>query len=352
MERVKMIMALDGYSKEERDSLINFVLALRKSHIQDFLKRVDLPMSGTKPELRARLQEALANGNLAYERLVDYLDFVAPWGKQHVFLYKGPRHDMKEWKDPDHVLGILKQHRLGKLFNARLPLVLPDRLTLSSITHSKDMLRISSVQKREYAERTPEHDEEKESDGSGKITLKAYTHHVTRTLAVFEWDLNANSAMLQITQLQQDGDYEKVSGEFFRMVSPWLDIKPFGMVDLRPVIDKLHESEKNDQAETRSHGIHYRSPRGRRISAHSPSARDSVLGEAFIDDAMDSVRKNGVGHIGNFYWLPKVKPGPVPNPLMGDLHVIVVAEKSRVNFPTPNTEDEVRYVIHRVRELS
>lgn len=35
--------------------------------------------------------------------------------------------------------------------------------------------------------------------------LKAYIHRLTRTLVAFEWDLNANVAMLQITQLPGEG---------------------------------------------------------------------------------------------------------------------------------------------------
>lgn len=340
------------YSAEEQQALIDFVLALRKSHIQGFLKQVELPKSGTKEELRGRLQEALDGGDLTYAQLVDLLDSVAPWGKQHVFLYRGPRNDVQAWKDPGHTERLLKQHRLGKLFNATLPLILPEKLTLSSVTHADGRLRVTAVEKREYTERTPEHDEEKETEGGERITFKAYVHHLTRTLAAFEWDVNANIATLQITQLQEEGDYEKLSEQFCQLVKPWLDIKQFSPVDLRPLIRTLPESENNGQAEASSHGIHYRSPRGRRVSAHSPSPRDSVRGEKFLDDAMDSVRKNGVGHLGNFYWLPKIKPGPAVNPLTGDVHVIIVGAKSRVNFPTPNTEDVVRYVLHRVRELS
>lgn len=351
MASIKLLGPPD-YSAEEQQALIDFVLALRKSHIQEFLKQVELPKSGTKQELRDRLQEALDEGNLTYGLLVDSLDSVAPWGKQHVFLYHGPRGDVEAWKDPDHTQRLLKQHRLGKLFNARLPLILPEKLTISSVMHEDGRLRITAVEKREYSERTPEHDEEKMSKSGETITLKAYMHHLTRTLAAFEWDLNANVAMLQITQLQMDGDYEEVAEHFFQLVGPWLDIKQFGKVDLRPVIRALHEIERQGQAEARSHGIHYRSLRGRRISAHSPTPRDSVLGEGFIDDAMDSVRKNGVGHLGNFYWLAGIKPGPVANTLKGDAHVIIVGAKSRVNFPTPNNEDVVRYVLHRVRALS
>lgn len=350
MESIKLLGPSD-YSDEEKQALVDFILALRKSHIQGFLKQVELPKSGTKKDLRERLQEALDGGALTYERLVDFLDSVAPWGKQHVFLYHGPRNDVQAWKDPDHVESLLKQHRLGKLFNAKLPLILPEKLTLSSVTHADGKLRVTAVQKREYTERTPEHDEEKETASGEKITLKAYTHHLTRTLAAFEWNLNANVAMLQITQLKEDGDYEKLAEQFTELVKPWLDIERFAGVDLRPVIRKLHEIEKNGAAEARSHGIDYRSLQGRRVSARSPSPGASVLGEAFIDDAMDSVRKNSVGHLGNFYWLAKVSPGPAVNPLTGDVHVIIVGAKSRVNFPTPNTEDVVRYVLHRMRAL-
>jgi hypothetical protein len=210
MESIKLLGPPD-YSAEEQKALIDFVLALRKSHIQGFLKQVELPKSGTKQDLRERLQKAIDGGDITYEQLVDSLDSVAPWGKQHVFLYHGSRGDVQVWKDPDYTQRLLKQHRLGRLFNARLPLILPEKLTLSSVMHSDGKLRVTAVEKREYAERTPEHDEEKETDSGERITLKAYMHHLTRTLAAFEWDLNANVAMLQITQLQEDGDYEELA---------------------------------------------------------------------------------------------------------------------------------------------
>jgi hypothetical protein len=351
MASIKLLGPPD-YSAEEQQALIDFVLALRKSHIQDFLKEVDVSgYSGTKEDLRERIQEALDEGELTCPQLVDLLDSVVPWGKQHVFLYSGPQTDIQEWKDPDHVHDLLKQHKAGKLFNAKLPLILPNKLTLSSVTHADGRLRITAVQMREYRDRVPEHDEEKEIDGE-RVFLKAYKDRQTRTLAGFEWDLNANVAMLQITQLQEDGDYENLAVEFFRLVKAWLDIKNFGAVDLRPVIPKIHELEKNGQAEARSHGIDYRSLLGRRISARSPNPQASVHGEAYIDDAMENVRKNSVGHLGNFYWLAGKKPGPGTNPLRGDVHVMIVGANSRVNFPTPNTEDVVKYVLSRIRANS
>jgi hypothetical protein len=351
MATIKLLGPPD-YSAEEQQTLIDFVLALKKSHIQDFLKGVDVTgYSGTKEDLRARIQKALDDGEITYARLVDFLDSVAPWGKQHVFLYRGPQSDIQPWKDLQHVHDLLKRHRVGRLFNAKLPMILPEQLTLSSITHADGTLRVTAVQKREYRERAPGHDEEKETNGE-RIFLKAYKSHLTRTLAVFEWNLNANVAMLQITQLQEDGDYQELAERLSRLLKPWLDVKPFGVVDLRPAIAKLHEMEKNGPAETRSHGIDYRTMQGRQVSARSPSAKTSVFGEPVVDNAMDSVRKNSVGHLGNFYWLASKKPGPGNNPLIGDVHLIIVGAKSRINFPTPNAEDIVRYVLQRVRALS
>jgi hypothetical protein len=77
-----------------------------------------------------------------------------------------------------------------------------------------------------------------------------------------------------------------------------------------------------------------------------------VSGEPVVDNAMEGVRKNSVGHLGNFYWLAAKNPGPGTNPVSGDVHLIIVGARSRINFPTPNTEDVVRYVLHRVRALS
>jgi len=94
MTSIKLLDAPE-YTAEERQALVDFVLALKKTHIQDFLQRVELPKSGTKPDLRERLQEALDEGRLAYERVVEFLDSVVPWGKQHVFLYTGPRDDVR-----------------------------------------------------------------------------------------------------------------------------------------------------------------------------------------------------------------------------------------------------------------
>jgi hypothetical protein len=328
------------------------MLALRKSHVQEFLQSVSLPKSGAKPDVRERIQKALDEGRLTVDQLIGFLDTVAAWGKQHVILFKGPQGDIKHWKDPQHVLGKLRDRQLDHLFNSRLPLVLPDALTLSSITHSGGVLRVTAVQKREYTERAPKHDHTKATEDVGEIILRAYVRHVSRTLVAFEWDLNANVAMLQITQLNQDTLYEQVAQEFFKIVSGWLDSTMFAPVDVRAAIRKLHEMADKDHAEVRVHGIDYRTMQGSRLSAKSSSPRDSVFADNVIDGAMAGVARKSVGHLGNFYWRAGVNGNGSPSPLISDVHMFIVGDKHRVNFPTPNNEAVVRHVLHRIRALS
>lgn len=115
---------------------------------------------------------------------------------------------------------------------------------------------------------------------------------------------------------------------------------------------KLHELEETGNSEARSHSIGYRTIGGRAVSAQSPTPRDSVLGEQALDNALSGIRRQGVGHIGNFYWLSSFMNPSNKNPLEKEVHTIIVGNKQRINFTTPNKKEDMEYVLSRVRALS
>ncbi len=340
------------YTDEEQAQLVTDLLVLKKGQIQGFLARNELPRSGTKAEIRDRIEEALREGDLPPERIVQFLDEVTPWGKQHVYLYKGPESSIANWKKTDWVASLLKEHRLGKYLNATLPLALPDAMKISSILHSGRRLRITAIKKREWWERDPEYDESKTTPEGDPISLRAFVHRVTRGLVALEWDLNANAAFLQISQLPAGFRYEEVSKEFLDLISGWLDVSRFPLVDLRPVIKKLQELEGAGTGEIRSHGSKYRSLEGRTLEAKSASPADPLFGEPPIDAVLAVIRECGVGHIGNFYWLVDAAKNPGVNPLETEVHVIIIGWHSRISFPTPNNEKTIRHVLSRIRRHS
>ncbi len=337
------------FSEDEQTQIITDLLALKKTQISDFLGGNGLPRSGTKEEIRGRIEESLANGSLAFSQLVLFLDEVIPWGKQHVFLYKGPSSSTANWKSTDWVAELLKTHRLSKFLNATLPLALPDKMKLSSILHDSGRLRVTAVKRRDWWERKSEYDNSTQTADGDAIELRAFVHRVTRSLVAFEWNLNSNIAFLQVSQLPTGFRYSEVAEEFFKLTTGWLDIKTFSVVKVASAIKNLHEQEETGTLETRSHGINYRTLQGRRFEGKSASPSDSLLGEPSIDAAMGAVRRSGVGYLGNFYWLPKSRTNGAVNPLDAEAHAIIVASDNRVNFPTANSEQAIRHVLSRIR---
>ncbi len=342
-------VALPAFSADEHALIVTDLMALKKSQIATFLASVGLAKSGTKAVLRERIERALEDESLSLAEIVQFLDNVIPWGKQHVYLFKGPTSLISDWRNTDWVTRLLKNHRLGKSLNANLPLVLPDKMKVSSILHDSKRLRITAIKRRNWWERDSDYDERASTDDGADVELRAFVHRVTRSLVAFEWDLVANNAFLQISQLPRGFDYDEVADEFFELIEQWLDRSMFSVVDLRQPITKLHAFEEAGASEIRSHGINYRTMQGRHFEGKSASSADSLLGEAAIDAAMKAIRKSGIGHLGNFYWTPTNGTPVNGYSLDSEVHVIVVGSKNRVNFPTPNDEQTVRYVLSRIR---
>jgi hypothetical protein len=339
------------YTKEEKESALTHLFALRKVQIEEFLRTNELRTSGPKAELRSRLEAALESRELSYADLVRYLDSSSPWGKQHVLLYRGPSAGCDAWRKEAQVRRRLARRGLERYLNASLALILPDAIRLSSIVHTSELLRVVAVERRDWYERKAEYDRRESMRDGTDLVLKGFIHHVVRGLFTFEWNLVANSGSLQITQLPTGHSYEDASERFWTLVAPWLGGQWFSPVDLAPAVAQLHRGEEGTDGETRSHGFDYRTITGRRLWGRSATARQPLLGEAVIDQVLGQIRDRGVAGVGNFYWLPGLGSKGQENPLRDEVHVIIVANRGRIDFPTPNSERVVRYVLSRIRAL-
>jgi hypothetical protein len=338
------------YTAEEVELLLAYVAELRKDILQGFLERSDLVKSGNKAEVITRLQSAVEEGSLSYDALIELLDDVEPWNKQHVFLYNGTTAPIASWRDVSWVEAHLKQHRVHKYLNERVPLLLPEKLRLSTIEHDANHLRVVAVERREGFERDEELDKEGEDPEGDEVDYRAYVRRVTRGLIAFEWDLQANEAFLQITQLPTHGKYEEAVTRFGALVAAWFPFTSFPQLAIRRAIAEFHRLEEQGQGAVRHHRVELAAPDGRRLTGSSASAQQPLLGNADIDAALQNVRdNNGVGHLGNFYLLPD--PTDPANPIQTDeVHIMLLGSRDRLNIMTPQTEDVVRYALRRVRE--
>lgn len=324
--------------------------ALTVGQREQFMVQNDLPRSLSKSaEVLDRIKQSLKAKELSYDDIVAYLDEVAPWGKQHVFLFKGPAGSIKKtWKNAKWIEERLakKAPDFAELIDAPVQVGLPDKMTPVAVEVSSKNVCLKFVQRRELIQHDAEYNKPNGKTPAGEIIeYRAYVHRVVRNHVTFEWDTVNNTAMLRITQLPGRMRYDRVHNEFSQLVSPWLTLSQFRVVNLQKAIVKLCRLEKSGKGITRAHGVDIHSLLGRSISAKSTTSDMSVFGEASVDAVFDSISKNGTGHHGNFYWLPKKG-----NPLAEELRVSLVGNKNRVNFTSPSSEAIVRHVLSDIRK--
>lgn len=334
---------------EELRQLVLELAALSAEQRSAFMTAHGLPRSlSNKSEVQQWIQESLESGTVTRDDLINYLDEVVPWGKQHIFLLRGPTNSIRNWKNASWVRNHLQQNapEFAAALAQPVHIALPEALTPTSVMLDTQAhrLRVTMVRKRDWWEPAPEYNDQGETELGEEIEYRAFVHRVIRSFIAFEWDLVANVAMLQISQLPGRIRYENVKTEFANLVSSWLDFKTFTIVDLHKPILNLLDLERSGSGITRAHGYDLQSLQGRTMSIQSSTASLSVFGERSFDTAFDTVKARGTGRAGNFFWLPL--PG---NPLADELRVEMIGAKNRVNFPSPSNEGVVRHVLADIR---
>lgn len=346
-----------AFSEQEQEEIIKYFMDLNLNFIKNFCEFHDISRTGNKPDFQERIIESIDEGIITHMDLIDYVDGIEKYGKQHVFLYNGSDSILDQWNDNEIVDQLIVDNGLLLYRNTRLPIILPQGLALSSIEHVQNRsLEIIAVEAHHHIERFKEYDERKEiEDQDLNLELRAYTRKLKRGFVIFRWDLVLNTASLHIMQLPRGFNYDEMEERFKGLVNPWFDFDQFQKLDLKKVIKKLHELEETDTPETRSHGLGYRSSGGRFVKANSSNPTDSVLGENFIDEAMREIRANSNGFIGNFYWLPSTEGESEDenrvNPLENEIRTEIIGKENRINFSKANKKEDTEYVLSRVRDL-
>jgi hypothetical protein len=93
---------------------------------------------------------AIASGDASTNDLIDFLDEVEPWNKQHVSLYVGEDSIRQPWRRRERVGKALASVSKEGLLDRRARLILPYPLELSSVSYSIDgRLEIVAIEGRQ-----------------------------------------------------------------------------------------------------------------------------------------------------------------------------------------------------------
>ncbi|MCW5891422.1 MAG: SAP domain-containing protein [bacterium] len=72
------------------DQALELLFAHKLEFIREFLRDRELPVSGSKEELRERLRQAVVGDYVSVGEVLLYLDQIEGWGDQHLYLYTVP----------------------------------------------------------------------------------------------------------------------------------------------------------------------------------------------------------------------------------------------------------------------
>ncbi len=343
----------EEYTQEEKDRILKYVDdEVTVPRLKAFLADHELPRSGNKPDLLKAITDAIGDGDhhLDYPHVVELLDAVLPWGPQHVFLLGEPRRGetpVATYRNRETFEAHLREKASSRPFRAPLPLVLPEELTVSSIVHTGEKLRVTAIERRDGFMREENLDRVEERNGE-TVHFRAFVEETTRGLIMFEWNFTTNVAMLQITRLPAGQDYAKAETRFIKLVSKWIDLTRFPRIRLGQAISTVYNEaiKLGDTARARPHGVEWETIGGSRLQGKSATSQVSLVDDQAAKDAMDIGRDNGTGRTGNLYWqdVPDL-----PDEHRG-IHVKVLAHASRIHFPTGQTEETMRHVLEEIRK--
>jgi len=322
-------------SEEEVAVVLDYLMAHKMAFTQAFLESQGLAYSGTKARLRERLEGYLRDGKVAAEELVALLDNIEGWGDQHIYLYRAPRHLTTRWADESTAKSIVAKAGLGSRFNQRRPLVLPDEPTLSTIEWNAERLRLIWVEKRQREDRVPSEDY-----SEGDLVWRAYRVSFSRGVISFYWDFASEVAMMLIGRLPSGTVYRHIQDRMAREMRPFLDLAAF---EPAPVGRAMHGLWRSHEARQRQLSV--RTPRGGQAGFTSARTPQDIRDDPDLRNARSRLGPEVRGELGNYYWLAN------GNPLSTELHLKIYANDQRVAIFGERTEQEVRYVLSRVRSL-
>lgn len=312
---------------------LDLLLDHRSDFVREFLRENNLPVSGTKAELRERLESALHAGTLRVADIIEHLDEIEGWGNQHVYLYSSPEGLLRTWRSESSVKEILRSAKKISLMNAHLPLALPDKTTLSRVAWSPQRVRFVWISTRTWEERI-----EKDDERDGARIWKAFDERSARGVLAFDWNLLSGDAMLSIERLPSGNDYEDARAALAKELAPFVDLTIFTALEVGRAIQPIEKS-----SEVLNRSLALRSVRGTKVSFTSKSRkRDAFERDPDAQRSRESLGDNVSGDTGNFYWK---KAGPLED----ELHTTLYAKDGRVGIFGQRKEEEVTHVIQRIR---
>lgn len=324
----------------ESEFLLNSVMAQKAQHARVLLGSKGLTKTGTKHELREKLAEALDNGIVTTDDLVEILDDVESWGRQHVFLYETPNAG-SHIKQKSGLQSTLKNIGWNVTLNEPQNLIMPISKSVRLVSLNENVLRVEWIETRKWTERVQDQDYAEEIDGE-EVVFQATKKRHQRAISAFEWNLMDQTAALFIHQLPSGTRYKQEEEAFRALLRPLVDLDTFDEIRMKRAITKI-----KDQKGIRERRTNYVAATGSKLSMQSSGRAMTIGAEPELKEVRDLIKQSklmGAAFL-NCFW-------EANSELEQEVHTHMDVFDCRVGFLGQYTEESVRYVLSRIRKAA
>ena len=332
-------MAVEVDSAVELEQLVDCAMVHKAETLRRFLADAGIAKSGTKDVLKDRLRDYLQQDSKNAVELTEYLNLIEGWGNQHVYLYTAASGLYPKWRNENYVKDLLKRNRVLSVLNKPRPVVLPPSPTLASIFWTPQRVRFIWNERREWFERRDDADIEATEEN---LVFRAWQRKTARGTLAFDWDLQTGHAMLMIQRLPTGTQYSGIRDVMVKWLAPFVDLNAFEVVRVSTAIKSILES-----GEVRERRTRWETMAGGKATFTSPAQHKDIRDDATLRK-MEAAGSGAIqGSMGNMYWLPR--DGAT---LKQEFHSLMHRKDQRVGIMGEKIEQEVRYVIGRIRAHS
>lgn len=325
----------------ESKILVAALMAQRLEHARDLLSAAGLPKSGRREVVEALLLTSVQSGQIPIELVIERLDKIEAWGRQHVFVYQAPERIPMEFRSATALQRKLDNAGFRIQVNTPLSLALPHSKTIRLIRLTKDVLRIEFVEARPWTERINSRDYSEVSEND-EVVFQAYRKRLQRAISSFEWNFTDKTAELYIHRLPSGTRYSKQEIAYRELLKPIVDLDIFEPVKMKRALAKL-----KDAPGVRERKLNYGGLNGSKISLQSPDRATTLGAEPDLKEVTDLIRQSkkfGATFLNGFFEKSEI--------LSEEVHVHIDSFESRVGFLAQCSEASVRYVLSRIRRAA
>jgi hypothetical protein len=297
------------------------------------------PKSGTWPEVRQHFRDALESEAIRLEDVIRLADDVECFGTQHVYLFRLSGEAVAVQRSSEALQAYLARLDEIGILNPEAPRMTASDEGLTCGYSRPGALELKYVEHETWTEKLGD---ERIYQADGDIIVRRLKELRRRRAVVLKVDWATRFAELRIQSSREgsSGKYRRILANYFRKLSPVLDLTFAAPVRLGHKIEQILQSKLVEPRRKK-----LRCDDGMVIDLSSPDGR-AFFENPFVKAGSEKVRNEYTNELVNVWWLPEASEGQLTRKIPCQ-----IGFGNEIVIPTAVRRQEAEYALRRVREF-